>query len=546
MSCFKHHPLTYYGENRGKIGSGVYSHVQQYCRKEGENEIDTVAIKVHTKKVSAFREIALLEECQPSPHIVPLLDVGYDSRRQRFYQVMPMGCCTIYEQIITGYFKNNPDRIKKAIFQILHGIACLHVKGYIHRDMKSENILVFKDEKPKEYTYKLCDFGLSRKANLPGESYTSYMVTLYYRPPENLLDQDQYTQAIDMWSVGCIFAELILKNPPFAYEESIQVIEKQLECLANPKDSYPSYIQSRIKKIRKKKFTEGKKWWNKNIKEKVCDMCGIEAYDLLSQFLQLDPSKRISSRRALSHPYFSEFIACPLKIPLIHLNRIYYPQDWRSRIKNLSWSNRNTIFLRCCDLGILNDIPIHSIITCYFFLNKLIVLAPQWITFETADLYMRAILSVVSKVNCCNVLHLRHLEENNDIRHLRKCRNKFLHTMRFQLALHTGQDWFGESRNKQQQRKLAKEHKNWRKMFSEALALYRVTIFIPQLFFCFPPEEVAEGCQYYILKHYGFEVDGQERIQEQIAEYIHSATKLLKKNKNFNDVVLSQLSILST
>jgi len=542
MSCFQHHPLSYYGKNEGKIGSGVYSHVQHYRQEAGKAK--DVAIKVHTKKVSAFREIALLEDCHSSPYIIPILDVGYDSRRQRFYQVMPLGDCTVYDQVLSRYFKKNPNRIKKAIFQIIHAIASLHVRGYIHRDVKSENILAFKDKKGKECTYQLCDFGLSRKSDLPGESYTSYMVTLYYRPPENLLDQDQYTCAIDMWSVGCIFAELILINPPFAYDKSDRVLNKQLECLGNPTSSYPSYLQSKIKKIKKKKFIDGQKWWDKNVKKKVCDLCGVEAYDLLSQLLQLDPSKRISARRALAHSYFSDFDHSQIKIPLIHLAQIYQPHDWRDQIRGMDWTDRNAIFLKCFDLGIENEISIHNIITCYFFLNKLFTLAPQIINFGTADLYMRAILSITSKINCCNILHLRHVEENDDIRQLRKCRNKFLHIMEFQLTLYTGQDWFRESINIQKSRKLIGDTTKHKKILSEALALYRVTLFIPQVFFRFSHEDVAEGCLFFILKHHGFEITGtgKEHIMERISKYKSSAFKLLQENKNFKKKVLEQLS----
>ena len=556
MSCFQHHPLSYYGENKGKIGSGVYSHVQHYQREASETGVagvagEGVAIKVHTKNISAFREIALLEDCHSSPYIVPILDVGYDSRRQRFYQVMPLGDYTLYDQLLFQYFKKNPNRIKKAIFQIIHAIASLHVRGYIHRDVKSENILVFenKREKGKECNYRLCDFGLSRKSDLPGESYTSYMVTLYYRPPENLLDQDQYTCAIDMWSVGCIFAELILTNLPFAYDKSNLVLNKQLECLGNPTSSYPPYLQSKIKKINKKKFVDGKKWWRKNVEEKVCNVCGVEAYDLLSRLLQLDPSKRISARQALTHPYFSDFNRFKIKIPLIHLIRIYQPSDWRNQIPGMEWSDRNKIFLKCFDLGIENEISVHNIILCYFFLNKLFALTPRSINARTADLYMRAILSITSKINCCNFLHLRHVEENNDIHQLRKCRNKFLHIMKFQLTLHTGQDWFRESINTQRSRKLIRHTAKHDKILSEALALYQVTLFIPKVFFRFSHEDVAEGCLCFILKHHGFEITETEtetkteikHIMEKISQNKSSAFKLLKKNKNFKEKILERL-----
>jgi len=539
MSCFQHHPLSYYGTNKGKIGSGVYSHVQKYCQKNGES----VAVKVHTTKVSAFREIALLEQCHYSPHIISLLDVGYDSRRQRFYQVMPLASCTIYDQILSRHFRNNPERIKTAIFQILRGIAFLHVKGYIHRDMKSENILVSKDKKTGKYIYQLCDFGLSRKKQLHGESYTSYMVTLYYRPPENLLDQDRYTQAIDIWSVGCIFAELILKTPPFSYEESQEVLSKQLECLGDPNISYPSYLQKRLKKIKRGDFVRGRKWWDKNVKQRVCRLCGNEAYDLLSQFLQLDPSKRISARAALSHPYFSGSTSSPIQIPLLSLNEIYQPKDWTTETRNFKWTDRNALFLECCTLGIDKGLSMDNIIICYFFMNKFFSLAPNLLNLKDSYYYMRAIINVVSKVYSSAILHLRYLEENQDKRRLRRCRNKFLHTVNFQLNIHTGEDWFQEPQNIQMVKRLTGKDKQWRQMLLEAKALYRVTIFIPELFFGFSPEEVAEGCQRFILQHYGFDIKCNDSIENRIRKSLKGVHSLLGRNKNFTQEVLDLLPI---
>jgi len=537
MSCFQHHPLSYYGKNKSKIGSGTYSHVQKYCRKDGEN----IAIKVHNTKTSAFREIALLEECHHSPHIISLLDVGYDSRRQRFYQVMPMAECSLYNQILSNYFMDNPERIKTAIFQILQGIAFLHVKGYIHRDMKSENILAFKDGKTGGYTYQLCDFGLSRKKKFDGETYTSYMVTLYYRPPENILDQEQYTQAIDMWSVGCIFAELILKVPLFSYEESHQVLSKQLKCLGDPKISYPPYLQKRLKEIKKCEFVKNKKWWDKNIKQKVSRLCGNEAYDLLSRFLQLDPSKRISARNALVHPYFSDFTSSPVDIPLLFLNEIYHPKDWRTKTKKFQWSDRNALFIKCCSLGIDKGLTMENIVTCYFFMNKFFYLAPKFLNVNDSYYFMRAIINIVSKIHSSYIIHLRFLEENGDKKRLRRCRNKVLHILKFKLNIYTGEDWFQERQNIQIQKKLIGNHKQWKKILLASKALYRMTIFMPELFFDFPPEKLAEECQRLIMQHYGFEIECNDYIRNRIQKNLKRVQLLFTKNKYFTQEVLDYI-----
>ena len=97
--------------------------------------------------------------------------------------------------------------IKCLIKQLLMGIEYLHSKNIIHRDLKPSNILY-----NNKGVLKICDFGLARKYN-PSKQLTPVVVTLWYRAPELLLGMERYTKAIDIWSIGCIFAEMLLKEP---------------------------------------------------------------------------------------------------------------------------------------------------------------------------------------------------------------------------------------------------------------------------------------------------------------------------------------------
>jgi len=102
------------------------------------------------------------------------------------------------------------DFVKSIMYQILKGVEFLHSRKVLHRDLKPQNILI--DEKLR---VKIADFGLSRTYSIPIRQYTKEVLTLWYRAPELILGINEYSTGIDMWSVGCIFAELFFKKPFF-------------------------------------------------------------------------------------------------------------------------------------------------------------------------------------------------------------------------------------------------------------------------------------------------------------------------------------------
>lgn len=115
---------------------------------------------------------------------------------------------------------------QKFTFQLIRGIYFCHAHRILHRDLKPQNLLI-----DKEGNLKLADFGLARAFGIPLRTYTHEVVTLWYRAPEVLLGSRHYNTAIDMWSVGCIFAEMAMRSPLFPGDSEIDEIFRIFRCV---------------------------------------------------------------------------------------------------------------------------------------------------------------------------------------------------------------------------------------------------------------------------------------------------------------------------
>ncbi|KAL5992014.1 Cell division control protein 2 [Asimina triloba] len=205
------------------------------------------------------------------------------------------------------YLKWSPKQCKLEsilltfLYQILHGIAYCHSHRVLHRDLKPQNLLIDR----RTNALKLADFGLARAFGIPVRTFTHEVVTLWYRAPEILLGSRHYSTPVDVWSVGCIFAEMVNQRPLFPGDSEIDELFKIFRVLGTPnEETWPGVTSLPDFK------SAFPKWPPKDFATVVP---GLEpgGIDLLAKMLCLEPSKRITARNALEHEYFKDLGVVP-------------------------------------------------------------------------------------------------------------------------------------------------------------------------------------------------------------------------------------------
>jgi len=268
--------------------------------------------KVAVKKIpSAFedldrakrclREVKLLRHFGRHHHVVGLLDMIEPIDKTNFediYVVMEFMETDLYKTIYSAN-RLTDEHIQYFIYQILCGLHYIHGAGVIHRDLKPSNVLLNGDCRAK-----ICDFGLAR--GLPEKDQqsklTEYVVTPWYRAPE-VICSDEYDAKIDVWSVGCILAELHGRKPLFRGHDYVEQINLILDVLGTPAEEDLKFVTNRdaleylmsLKKREKVPFA------------KIYPNATPMALDLMDKMLQFNPDKRTSVAECLKHPYLKKY-----------------------------------------------------------------------------------------------------------------------------------------------------------------------------------------------------------------------------------------------
>jgi cyclin-dependent kinase 1 len=202
-----------------KIGEGTYGVVYKGRNKKNGHVVALKKIRLTAEEEgvpsTAIREISLLKELQ-HPNVVKLEDIVHQENKlylvfeflqydlKRYLDTIPVGV-TLDAMLVKSY-----------TYQILIGICHCHCRRVLHRDLKPQNLLI-----DKKGAIKLADFGLARAFGIPVRMYTHEVVTLWYRAPEILLGAQRYSTPMDVWSIGCIMAEMITKRPIFHGDSEI-------------------------------------------------------------------------------------------------------------------------------------------------------------------------------------------------------------------------------------------------------------------------------------------------------------------------------------
>jgi serine/threonine protein kinase len=241
---------------------------------------------------TAIREISLLKELA-HPNIVRLVNVLLiENKLYLVFEFLDKDLRK-YSDIV----KKNMHKmlIKSYLYQLLKGIYFCHQHRVLHRDLKPQNLLI-----DRKGNLKIGDFGLARAVGIPIRTYTHEVVTLWYRAPEILLGGRQYSTPVDVWSIGCIFAEMVTCSPLFPGDSEIDQLFKIFRCLGTPNEEIWPGVSSF--KDYKPTFPQ---WTGNHLAKQVP---GIEplGLDLLKRMLVYEPSKRISAREALQHEYFKD------------------------------------------------------------------------------------------------------------------------------------------------------------------------------------------------------------------------------------------------
>ncbi|CAI0545354.1 unnamed protein product [Linum tenue] len=271
------------------IGRGAYGIVCSVLNSE-TNEM--VAMK---KIANAFDNHMDAKRTLREIKVIGIRDVVPPPLRREFNDVYIATelMDTDLHQIIRSNQGLSEEHCQYFLYQLLRGLKYIHSANVIHRDLKPSNLLL-----NANCDLKICDFGLARPTS-ENEFMTEYVVTRWYRAPELLLNSQDYTAAIDVWSVGCIFMELMNRKPLFPGKDHVHQMRLLTELLGTPSESELGFVRNEDAR----KYIRQLSPHPRQPLAKLFPHVHPLAMDLVDKMLTFDPTRRITVEEALAHPY---------------------------------------------------------------------------------------------------------------------------------------------------------------------------------------------------------------------------------------------------
>uniref|UniRef100_H3CZ51 Cyclin-dependent kinase 15 n=2 Tax=Tetraodon nigroviridis TaxID=99883 RepID=H3CZ51_TETNG len=282
-----------------KLGQGAYASVYKGISRINGQLVALKVIRMRTEEgvpFTAIREASLLKRLKHA-NVVLLHDIVHTSQT--------LTLVFEYVQTDLGQYLSQhpgglrPHNVQIFLFQLLRALSYIHSRRVLHRDLKPQNLLV-----SHRGELKLADFGLARSRSVPSQTFSSEVVTLWYRPPDVLLGSTDYSTALDIWGAGCVFVEMLQGAPAFPGEAAeLQQLQTICKVLGVPsEENWPGISQ--LPNYQPDSFVESERKPLGTVWKRLKQLPG-RTEELVQEMLKMPPAGRISAQQALRHPYFS-------------------------------------------------------------------------------------------------------------------------------------------------------------------------------------------------------------------------------------------------
>lgn len=281
-----------------KLGEGTYATVYKGRNRTTGQLVALKEINLDSEEgtpSTAIREISLMKELKHE-NIVTLYDVIHtENKLNLVFEYM--------DKDLKKFMDTNGNKgaletkqVKWFMYQLLRGILFCHDSRVLHRDLKPQNLLI-----NAKGQLKLADFGLARAFGIPVNTFSNEVVTLWYRAPDVLLGSRTYSTSIDIWSAGCILAEMFTGRPLFPGSSNDDQLQHIFKLMGTPNESTWPNI-SALPNYR----SNFQVYAPQDLRVIIPQIDNV-ALDLLLSLLQLKPENRITARQSLEHPWFAEY-----------------------------------------------------------------------------------------------------------------------------------------------------------------------------------------------------------------------------------------------